>query len=298
MPEESVMPVESAAPEGASAPAPEAASAPSEFQNIFEFDPFEPPEGASGATPPADGLGATPPSEPATPVEPAPVTPVAPAIPPEVASELEALRATVQRLEVQQQAPQAPAAPRGEAPKLPWEAVPGYDFSIPDGLMQLLESDDRPQRQQGYMALAKGVAQTVHQQVNEAMKASFERILPHVVQSQFQNLQTTQAIFSDFYGTYSDLNNPQLYPIVQQVAQQHFQRFPQDQWTERTKGKIAEQVYGLLKWQFPGAKGPVAPQAPAAAPYPTPPPNIGSGVRPGVPAMSTEQQEILDFLGG
>lgn len=175
----------------------------------------------------------------------------------------------------------------------PFEKVPGYDFSIPDGLVELLNSEDPKERTQGIAAFGKGVSQVVHKTIMGEMGGVIQQVveaIPQMVAQINQQTETQKSIFDDFYGTFKDLNRKELYPTIQTVTQQVLSDPAYGgQWSAAARDEIGKRVYALMGRAAPGGQ----------QQQQTSPPKIhgggNSGTRP-TPGK-TEGQDIVDTLG-
>lgn len=169
--------------------------------------------------------------------------------------------------------------------------VPDYAFTIPDGLMNLMDSEDTAERRQGIGALAQGVAQTVHKQMLGQVQEMMSSVVPQTVMNVVQQQTQAKAIFEDFYGTHQDLNKEELKPIIVQVAEKVMKEAGTQEWSPKVRDVIAARVKSLLQ------QG-TAPVAPAA---PTTPPASPGGVRqsrannsaPGADALADDVGALL-----
>lgn len=287
------------------APEPDAALSFDQIESLLSYDPFSKEKPG-----PADGGGGNPPDpatngQPPTPGAPggaaAPQNPPQPPAPPGAPTDTELLNAKIAELQTQLTALKsppggqppggAPAAPGGQPPAGQEESeVPPYDFTIPPQLMQLLDSENPTERQQGYGALLKGTAQVVHKTLMGQMVqvvSEMSRAIPSVINEQLQSYQTAQAIFQDFYGEYKDLNRPELRGLVQETAKQVMTETGLKTWGPALRQAIAARVYGVLGRQLPGMSRP-----PAA------PPVIPAGGAPRVAGAPSAADDIATTLFG
>lgn len=238
-------------------------------------------------------------------------TPVAAQAAPETSSELETLRASNRQLAEdlarlragQQPSPAAPAAPAAPAQPQPL----GYAVRLPRELTELLRSDDPEKQAQALEALATGIAHITHQNVREEYRQFYSEQEKQII----QKIQTDAAtrdyvtrVYSDFYGTYPQLNKPELRQLVQQTAAAVVKEAGGNPaWTPELRRKVAERVYGHFNLAPPAA--PTEPTSAPAQPAPTPrrgnppPRQRGVGVRPAAPAAppaGSQEQHIEDVF--
>jgi hypothetical protein len=181
------------------------------------------------------------------------------------------------------------------------EPLPNYQFQIPDQLLQMMDSDDPAQRKQALTYLGQGVAQSVHQMVRQEMTDKMGRLqqeLPQTIQQQQASQAQQRQIFEDFYGTYQDLNRPELRPTIVEVAKSVAGEYQQKgmpvQWGPEFKQAVANRVYQVLGRQ-PGQQ-PAQQQAPAR--QSSQPRNFGGNARRGVGQADSEQADIERTLFG
>jgi len=125
-------------------------------------------------------------------------------------------------------------------------STPAYEFTIPEQMMTLVDSEDAAERRQGIGALAQGVAQTVHAQVMEQVQGMFTQVVPQTVMSVVQQQNTAKAIFDDFYGQNPELNREELKPLVVQVAEAAFKESKAQEWSPALRDTIATRVKSIL----------------------------------------------------
>lgn len=278
-----------------------------DLDRLLNYDPFS--QEAAAAETPADEAGT--PSAPAQEGGEAPSSPEAqpgqvqaqtpdapaPAEDPEKAllkQQLEAMQREIEAIRRPAQPPAQPAGgPQAEVP------VPDYSFNIPDTLLQHLQSDNPTEVRTGVAALAQGVAQTVHRQVMqhaaEMFGAVVQQHIPQMIQQHVTGVETAKEIFSDFYGTYKELNVPTLRPLIAATAQQVATEFRANSWTPQLRDETARRVRAAL-----AAGNPVQPTSPAAPPARPPVQFGGNGARPAgnVPASKTAEDIQKTLFGG
>jgi len=264
-----------------------------EVRRILNFDPFA---DAAAPAPAAQAPGTTP-NEPATQT---PATPDAgaaatttPPATPQVSPEVAALQEQVRNLQTQIKTTPAAAPtaqPQGEAP----DPVPAYNYNIPDDVMVALDSDEPVQRKAGIAALAQGVSRTVHRQVLDQMQAVFQNVVPQMIEQSHTVRQTAMSVRQDFYGKFKELDNPQLYPFVQQQAILLGQELGGITWSPEFRDTLGQRVKAALQ----SASGTIAPQVPQPAPAAAPAPFLAGGnARPGS-VRGNPTDDISDTLFG
>ena len=173
--------------------------------------------------------------------------------------------------------------------------APAFNFSIEDGLLQALNSEDPAERKNGIKFLADGVANSVHDKVMEQVGALLQKLtsedLPSKIQSYIQSTNQQRAVFQDFYGTYKQLNKPELYPLIQNVAQIVAKEKKYTSYNQQMKKEVAERVFAILnikpEAQDAGTQNNGAAQHPALS--------GGNNSRPAV--QVSESDDIINTLG-
>jgi hypothetical protein len=195
---------------------------------------------------------------------------------------------------------QAPAAPE----------TPNYSFQMPPDLVQGLGSEDDGVRSQALTHLVSSIGQLIHKNLREEIDTRMETV-PQTVQSQIRQQAQAKDVFQDFYGSYPQLNNDGLRPIITRVASQLWEAQGRPAYSPQFRDQLAQQVFAVLgQFQQPQAgvvptPQPVVPAVvPAAVPAPppggvSPPVQFGPTTRP-APASSgyNEQDDIMNTLFG
>jgi hypothetical protein len=172
-------------------------------------------------------------------------------------SDLEALRREVQELRAFREGLMAVAGTPQGAPAAPDVEVPAYQYSVPDELLAGFVSEDMNERRNALALMATNVSRYTHEQVVRHMRKEFAAVVPRMVEQLVSFRDAAREIAMDFYGTYKQLDNPALRPIVEQTARAIQQERGYQQWGPEFRDEIARRVFGLL-----GASAP-APQRPA-----------------------------------
>lgn len=97
----------------------------------------------------------------------------------------------------------------------------GYNMTIPDDIIAAVRSEDPQEASQGVHALVTGLAITVHKRVREEFETKMTEMMqqiPNMMQSHTTEASERQRVFDDFYGTYPELNSPQMLGMVKQAA--------------------------------------------------------------------------------
>jgi len=143
-----------------------------------------------------------------------------------------------------------------EAEKKDELEIPGYDFDIPNQLIEKLTSDKVEDFKVGVQALAKGIAGAIHAQMYGHLKKTYDpRLegLPAQAMQMFQAYQQNLAIANDFYGTYPELNHQPLRPVIQKLGEDVAKELGKKEWDQELRDEIAKRAMAMLKMQ-PKAK--------------------------------------------
>ena len=136
------------------------------------------------------------------------------------------------------------------------DELPGYDFNIPDGIVQAMQSEDPAQMKQALSAVLKGAGQNIHktlreefrQEMREAQKAAVKAS----VQLQNRNMtekeqqqqlqQQAQTVYQDYYSNYPDHDDPFLRPIVKEIGRVTAEQMGKSNWDQQLRDTIAKRV--------------------------------------------------------
>ncbi len=289
-----------------------------EAAKIFDFDAFEPPAQPSTTDPapapvppagtPAPSPAAQPPQPAAAPAAPAPVAApaaTAPGAAPPAAGQMSPEEASLLRQQVRDyearlaQQPQPGGQPQPGQPGEPEVDVPPYQFQIPQELGQLLTSENPQERLAGTNYLLTGAARTVHKTVHQAIRTELGKVLPVIVNTLIQQHAQQQAVFNDFYGTFKELNRPELYTLVKQVGQQVMEEYGTQTWSADLRNAVGQRVKQIISGAIPAPASmqpTLTPAAPATAAPAQPPHMTGTTSRPAPLNASSEQAEMASLL--
>ena len=286
-----------------------------ELEALFNFDAFAPreeaevPDAVTGAEP---EVVAAPAPEGVVEPEPTPgelpiVAEPAPA--PVADPERELLRRTVEEQGTQirellalqrvaiERAGQAPAA----TPSQPQPETFPYNFQVPDQLMEMIDSENPTQRRAGISALVTSLARVVHGEVRKEFTARLEDVskgIPRTIESHVDARttaeQTQRAVETDFYGTYKELNRPELKPLIVSTAARIMASTGAKDWSPALRDQIGTEVRAILRASS-GLAG--APAAPGNGQVARPPKQRGTTTRPPAGPGGLEG-EIDDLLFG
>lgn len=206
---------------------------------------------------------------------------------PQLQNTLHRLDQTLNRMgQPQRQGPADPPA---------YDKVPDYGYNIPAEIIQGLSNEDPAIVTKSLGTLMTGVSRHIHQTVHNNVKEMIRSSLIPYLMNQVREEMTTAEIFRDFYGTYQDLNDPVIRPMIVSVAQQMGQQMPNFAYGPQFKQQLAQAVYARLGKQMPGAQ----PQAQVQQPVPGSPPAMApQGTRPmgGRTGPWTEADDIADTI--
>lgn len=194
---------------------------------------------------------------------------------------------------------QRQAAPQPNQPEVKFEdqlPAHGYQFPLPDQVMASLNSDDVGQQKQALGAIMQAVATVTHRSVLQQTSQFINQHVGRMIQETITAARVSEQVNKDFYGSNPDLNDPAIYPIVGNVAQQLMQQQPalfQQGWTPAVRDLVERQVRVLLNRPKPGApQQVVTPAAPPAASMVMP----TGAARPAMPARGTMADDIASTL--
>lgn len=246
-----------------------------ETQAIFDFDPFA---GGDETTEPPPAAEPPKGAEPVAPAQPEPSPPPAPD--PSVAALLQSQAELVEQLKKSN----APAEP---APAEPADGNHFADVQVPEALVNALRSDDPVEARTAVNLLVQGAANMAYRKAQADIQSLITEGLPNMMVQFTQATQVAKTVETDFYGTYPQLNKPELKPLVanigQQIAQEEGAAFAG--YTPAFRDKIATRVIQLLQGVVPQAE----PQA-------QPKPNGQYQPTPSVRPAPSGNSDILDLF--
>lgn len=164
-----------------------------------------------------------------------------------------------------QEAPAAPAAP--PAGQIQFAEDPGLNgvlnqlhksFTVPDSLLQALQSNDDDVARQGMLAVMQAVsmqtARAMHDYIGQTM-TQVDRHISNTVQTYLHAF----TVFQDFYSRYPALNNDKLHPMVMQISNEVRKEMgvKPGVYTAQLAQEIARRAYATLGWtlEAQGAQG-------------------------------------------
>lgn len=302
-------PADGEAPASAPSSSPQEAGIAQDVLDTLKHDPFpggKPPVKAKGGKG-AKAKEAAPAAAAPAPATAKPSEPAAPVVSPEVRALQESLKNATDLIEAYKSKGSAPAAPAAAQPKAApaAEEGPKWNFTIPDQLVEALSTDDPVKFKQGLAGMAQGVAQATYNQVQQNMERMIqpliEKMIPQLVQRSMGQKTESDNIFNDFYGTYKELNNPKLYPLVGKITAEVMGELKTDKWSAAVRDTVGQRVKDLIaSIAGMGPAGQPQNSAPAAALAPKHPPMFGGGNSRAGSANSTTdlEREIADTLFG
>lgn len=191
------------------------------------------PQTPASAPEPASS-GVQPPSSPASA---AAVTPAAAPTDPE----LEQLKAFYRGLQA------APAVSAAAPPKPQTQPeLPPYAYEINEHMVRAVTSEDIMERANALKAFATNLSQTVHMRAVEQMRQEVAAAIPVYVTQMIAQEYAKREIARDFYGTFPELNRPEVAPIVAQVAQQVMTELRANDWNQRVRDTVGARVKAML----------------------------------------------------
>lgn len=226
---------------------------------------------------------------------PPPVAPAAPATKPAASATPEVPDAAYRQIADQLATIAASAArPQNVEPENTGPKKPAFGFNIPDPLVAALSSQDPVEFKQGLGAFAQGVAQVVFEQTiayqDSLYKPQLES-LPSLMLQAVQQMQHNKSVEQDFYGTYKELDNPMLRPVVKQVATQVASELGKSAWDAELRDATAKRVKELMAFAVGQQQQPAQTSAPAARML------SNQGTRPAVNAsVDAVSRDIVDTL--
>jgi hypothetical protein len=298
----------------------------------FEAPSLESLTGFSGQQAPQPAQPQTPqtpqqPQQPQTPQQ--PETPATPLPTPQQTNEALQLQlaqqaaqiAELQRMLQQQQAPaEQTAAQPGELPSSLRPQQGQYTFSIPQQVIEGIQSEDHNTA----AATLQYVLDSVLQQVDHSIMARVNSYIGEAVQNGIQESsarqQQAQQIREDFFSAFPQYRDrPELLPVIQHTTRQVMSELGTSQWSEPVRNMVGARLVasfphlgqgapGAPPVQSPGGYAPAQPQyAPVGQPVPQPPAQFQQparqfeqGVRAGNPnpVGYSEQRDINEIVFG
>lgn len=255
-------PAPAQAPESASAAAPSPEPSEPTPVDILNFDPFENPIEPEPAPP----TGAESQSAPVQP-EPTPTS----------GSDI------VAQLAAQQAELIAALTPKVEEPA-PAAEPDNYfaDVQIPPALLAAVRSEDPQESAAALNLVVQGTANLAFKKMQGALGEFIQRGLPQILQNYQSHVQTATDVRKDFYGTYPQLDKPELAPLVTNVTQQVVAEMGpafKGTWSLELRDKVAERVIGLLSgFQPKPAEPPRVPFNPTPATRMEEPSDVSSDI--------------------
>lgn len=154
-----------------------------------------------------------------------------------------------------------------------------YSFNISPKLYNALFGSEvaDEERMMALQGFASGIATTVHNNIMESLgswtKRQFNavpRVVNYLVEQREASRATTKSLRDDFYGTFPELNKPELSPIIRATIQSVQKETGAKVWTPQMRNLVGERVKKVLS-AYAQASAPVAP-APKTVPASVTPP--------------------------
>lgn len=154
-----------------------------------------------------------------------------------------------------------------------------YSFNISPKLYNALFGSEvaDEERMMALQGFASGIATTVHNNIMESLgswtKRQFNavpRVVNYLVEQREASRATTKSLRDDFYGTFPELNKPELSPIIRATIQSVQKETGAKVWTPQMRNLVGERVKKVLS-AYAQANAPVAP-APKTVPASVTPP--------------------------
>lgn len=177
-------------------------------------------------------------------------------------------------------------------------AVPGYDFDIPDELVDAISAEDPRVRKMALRALVKGTATAIHQEMMREIEPKLKEI-PLATEASLSARQAQiaqrDAVLRDFYEKFPELAKEELSPFLANVAQKVMVETGISSWNETLRDAVGNRARQILGMALPAA--PVGKVVKPAVPAP-PPAMAGSNTRPPNAASGRAVDEVWDLVMG
>lgn len=187
----------------------------------------------------------------------------------------------------------------------PKDTMPEYRYNFPQDVMKGFGSQDPNEVHAALQTYTHLVAREIHSRIRDEFNQSFQRMaayMPQMIKQHYEQQTQQQQIRNDLYGTYKDLDRPELQDLVLKVALGVAQRDGHQAWNPTLRDTVAREVYGILG--RPTGQGtqpqPQAQTQLVPAQQKQPAMMGGSGARPTMEATNPKAKltnEILDVLG-
>lgn len=208
----------------------------------------------------------------------------------------------------QQQQPQPQSqAPQANDPRSIMLQKVANNFRVPDQLLHMLESSNPEDVRTAVLNVMQVTAMNAAAHVYDEMQLQMDALMQQMEQKIAKSIQAFN-VFLDFYSHYPGLNNPSLYPVVTQVANQvrAAKGVGNDAYSPQLRDEIAQRVASTLNLNLEAfrAKPPMQARAGIAQSEPgsnSPMPHMfsGAGSRPGRTADPQAAMEAaLGFAPG
>lgn len=129
------------------------------------------------------------------------------------------------------------------------EAIPSYDFEIPNDIVEGVVAEDTATRQAALRKLVAGMGHSFHtsirqevQQKLDAAKNEFQQTAEQTAGRQTQ----TQQIYTDYFGQYPKHDSEVVRPIVQTKAREVMREWNVQEWSVQVRDEIGRRVEQTL----------------------------------------------------
>lgn len=169
--------------------------------------------------------------------------------------------------------------------------IPEFDYTISDEHIEALGSQDPKVFKGGVAALAKGLSAGIFAHIvnhlHESYNPRFDSI-PVQMMNVLAAKEQADNVRKDFYGTYPELDHPQLKGLIEQVGKAKAKELGKTVWDKELRDATAKEVKGIL-----GAF------TPANGKDSSPPPRMlpAQGARPTVTQGDDLARDIAETLG-
>lgn len=172
----------------------------------------------------------------------------------------EAVKGFLDKKPATEQAAKPAPAQEEQKPKQPAEGeFKGYDFSLPEEIVEALGSDEPAIRRKAVNGIVNGLANKLAKDFGTAMAEMAKQIRAEAVQAALGHIDSRtneQKVRDDFYTAYPDLkelvdNLPALDGVIWSTAHQLSQATGQKNWTPQLRDQVGAAMRLQLKLPAP-----------------------------------------------
>jgi hypothetical protein len=136
------------------------------------------------------------------------------------------------------------------------EIMRQYNYQLPQEMVNRLRSEDPAEFSQTFGQLLQTVAANVHYNLQQQLTQKEQEVQNWVAQEtqrkyqeMYQQQQEKDRVAKDFYGTYPELDRPELRQLVVTAAQQVLQEpgMHGASWNENVRDRVAQRVANILQ---------------------------------------------------